>query len=62
MSFQCRVIPRGAFHTYSLYRMDGSVIADIKEAAKEAEEQFGSDWQEVFNGADGISRAEFVSQ
>lgn len=61
MRFRCIVKPRGNYYMYPIYSPDPRVeITDIAEAAKEAEKQFGSDWEEVFNKSERIKRCEYV--
>lgn len=56
--FQVRF--RGTFYAYGLYSREGKQYFTLKEAAQAAEEQYGEDWREVYNGQEAISREEML--
>lgn len=62
MRFRCRTKPRGPFSVYPIYSPIASVeITSITEAADEAEQQFGSDWHEVYSETENIKRSDYAS-
>lgn len=50
----------GSFYTFNLYDANGREITDMSAAADFAESEFGTDWNEVFNGHEGIERDEYL--
>jgi len=52
----------GVFYTFVLYDAAGREIMDMMAAADYAESEFGADWDEVFNGSEGIDRAEYTEE
>ena len=55
-----RVKLRGSMHTFELYNKRGEEITDLVEAADCAEEEFGDEWEEVYNGDAGAERSECI--
>lgn len=51
----------GSFYTYELYNDAGAHIYDLTEAVNCAEDQFGEDWQAVYNGNEGEEREECLT-
>ena len=50
----------GSFYTYDLYGASGGSIYDLREATECAEDQFGTDWQSVYNGNESMEREEYL--
>ncbi len=50
----------GEFYTYELYNAAGEHIFNVSDAAESAEEQYGTDWQSVYNGIEGVEREEYL--
>ena len=48
----------GSFYTYELYDEKGREIYTLSEAVRAAEQQFGADWNCVYNGQEAVSREE----
>ena len=50
----------GSFYTYELYNAAGEHIFNVSDAAECAEEQYGTDWQSVYNGNEAIDRDDYL--
>lgn len=48
----------GSFYSSELYDRHGKEVFTLDDAIQTAEELYGEDWKEVFNGQEGISRDE----
>ena len=51
-----KVTLRNEFHAYELYDSRGQEVFNLGAAIAVAEETYGSDWNEVFNGLEGAER------
>lgn len=56
--FKFKVKLVGAFHSNELYDDRGREIFHLADAVKAAEAQFGAEWEEVYNGEEGMVREE----
>lgn len=52
----------GSFHTFELLDAGGRPITDARVAADFAECEFGSDWNCIYNGSDGINREDHINR
>ncbi len=52
----------GSFHTFKLMGRSGENITDARRAAEIAEDEFGMDWNSVFNGNESIERDVWIEQ
>ncbi len=52
----------GTFHTIKLLDHAGRSITNIMVAAEIAEDEFGSDWDSVFNGDDAMYRDDWLTE
>lgn len=57
-----KITVAGIFHSFEIYTSNGRHIFDSRIAAERAEEIYGNEWCEVFNGTDGISRDEYLEE
>ena len=46
----------GSFYSFQLYDEFGREIFELSAAIEEAEKQFGTDWNCVYNGSEGAER------
>ncbi len=56
MSTRFRVCLNSTLYSALLYDCGGDYVYDLNTALREAEEQFGDEWTEVFNGLEGVER------
>ncbi len=56
-----RVKHRGYFYTSAIYDNRGRELLDLATAAKVAEDLYGVEWEEVYNGVVGVSREEWLT-
>lgn len=47
---------KGSMHSFGLYDSKGREVHTLSRAIEVAEEQFGDEWTEVYNGEDGANR------
>lgn len=52
---------RNYFYTLELYDSMGREVFDLQTACEAAEEQYGADWQSVFNGHESMSREDYLT-
>lgn len=57
-AFSVRIV--GSFYSYPLYDKRGREIRSLPEAIETAEEMYGDEWLEVFNGERGTSRDDWA--
>ena len=53
-----RVRLAGSFYSFELYNSAGAEVHDLMEAVDCAEEQYGDEWREVYNGEESADRSE----
>lgn len=46
----------GSFHSYELYDRRGREVFNLDEAVEAAEELYGDEWVEVYNGESAAAR------
>lgn len=46
----------GDFYSHTMYDAKGAEVFDLEQAAQVAEEIYGDNWTEVYNGEEAISR------
>ena len=56
-----RVRLRGQFYSGGLYNAKGQEMHDLQAAADLAEDMYGEDWAEVYNGEEAIERDEWLA-
>lgn len=57
-----RVEVAGSFYTYELYDDRGRECFDVDTAANAAEQEYGIDWQSVYNGQVAIDRESWLEK
>lgn len=62
MAHKFSVEIKGYFYTLELYDRRGRECFDVATAACAAEEEYGDNWLSVFNGAEAITREEYLNQ
>jgi hypothetical protein len=53
-----RVRLAGSFYSFELYNAAGAEVHDLMAAVDCAEEQYGDEWREVYNGVENAYRSE----
>lgn len=56
-----RFAMKGSLHTMELYTRAGRIPASLDEAMQAADDQYGSEWVELYDGVEGAIRAETVA-
>jgi len=51
----------GSFYTFPLYDGAGREVTNMQDAASVAEDEFGDDWQSVFNGDEAMDRNDWTA-
>ena len=53
---------RGSLYSIPVMNYAGGYVFDLSEACQQLESDYDGDWQEAYNGNDGISREEWLEQ
>lgn len=50
------VLCPGSLYSHVLYNREGDHVHDLRTAVAVAEDAYGDDWLEVYNGLEGVER------